>query len=101
MNDNPFYEPVPDGAKKTSTVPAEVAIWGELYIDAAGGSNFRFHVEHGDFTTAKKALEKFVVAIQQRLEYAPRCPFYEEEIKATREAERRSAKASPVSTDKE
>jgi len=63
---------------KTSSVPNTAAVWGELFIDVAGGTNFKFHVEKGvDFQRARDGLQRFVSIIQQRIDTAEKCPFYE------------------------
>lgn len=69
---------VPGQEVQLSSVPSDVLIWGELFIDAAGGSNFKFHCGT-DFRQAKIALEKFASIIQQRIDTAKECPFYEQD----------------------
>lgn len=63
---------------KLSSVPAEARIWGELFVDAAGGVNFKFH-SGSDFQLARRSLRKFVSIVQQRIDTARECPFYEPE----------------------
>ena len=81
---NPFYRPLPSGTKKESSIPADAPIWGEVYVDQTGlDINFRFHVDEGvGFNKARATLRKFIIIMQQRLDNAPDCPFYEEEINA-------------------
>lgn len=65
---------------KSSSIPSYSEVWGELFIDAAGGTNFKFHVEKGiDFQHARECLRRFVSIIQQRIDTAKECPFYEPE----------------------
>lgn len=51
---------------------------GLLWIDEQDGStNFKFNVAGGDFSSAREALSKFVAVIQDRLNNAEQCPFFE------------------------
>lgn len=52
---------------------------GELWIDENGETNFKFHVIGGNFLDAQQALLKFVECIQERLDNAQKCPYFEEE----------------------
>jgi hypothetical protein len=64
---------------KESSVPIDSVIWGEVFVDPAGLTNFKFHVEGGQgisFDQAKRALEAFVRVIQQRIDTADQCPYY-------------------------
>lgn len=85
FNRNPFYRPLPEGVKKESSIPADAPVWGEVYVDQTGlDINFRFHVEKGvGFTNARAMLRRFIISMQQRLDNANECPFYEEEINET------------------
>jgi hypothetical protein len=51
----------------------------ELWIDEEGYTNFKWHIEGGSFTDARKVLVKFIECLQTRLETGERCPFYERE----------------------
>lgn len=65
---------------KESSIPDYAEVWGELFISAAGTTNFKFHVEKGvDFQQARECLIRFVRIIQQRIDTAKECPFYEPE----------------------
>lgn len=50
---------------------------GELWLDADGNTNFKFHIQGGDFTPAKEALQKFIVCLQSKLDDEEKCPYYE------------------------
>lgn len=50
---------------------------GDLWIDADGTANFKFHIEGGDFTSARHALEKFIAGLQDKLNRAETCPYAE------------------------
>lgn len=63
---------------KISSVSDDIKIWGELFIDSAGGTNFKFH-SGDDFQIARESLRKFVSIIQQRIDTAKECPFYKPE----------------------
>lgn len=80
---NPFYRPLREGSKKESSIPVDAPVWGEVYVDQTGiDINFRFHVEKGvGFDNARTMLRKFIITMQQRLDNAEGCPFFEEEIK--------------------
>lgn len=69
---------VGEQAVKPSAIPGDASVWGELFIDAAGGTNFKFH-SGSDFQFARESLRKFVSIIQQRIDTAKECPFYEPE----------------------
>lgn len=56
---------------------------GELWIDDEGFANFKFHIQGGQFTDAREALRKFIACLQDRLDKAERCPFYQPEQEAT------------------
>lgn len=65
---------------KESSVPDYAEVWGELFIDKAGGTNFKFHVENGiEFDRARESLKRFVVIIQQKIDTAENCPWFEPE----------------------
>lgn len=65
---------------KTSSIPSDAQVWGELFITAAGSVSFKFHVEKGvGFQQARESLRRFVYIIQQRIDTAKECPFYEPE----------------------
>jgi len=59
---------------------AERKLWGELFLDEDGEADFKFHIERGagGFLPAKEALEKFIALLQERLNNAKQCPFYED-----------------------
>lgn len=50
---------------------------GDLWIDKDDIVNFRFHIEGGNFTAARHALEKFIACLQERLNRGEECPFSE------------------------
>jgi hypothetical protein len=50
---------------------------GEVWIDEAGEANFRFHIAGGSFGEAREALARMIGVMQDRLDNAERCPFYE------------------------
>lgn len=50
---------------------------GDLWIDDDGSANFKFHIEGGDFTAARHALQKFISCLQNRLDRGVECPYSE------------------------
>jgi hypothetical protein len=62
---------------KESNVPDDAIVWGELWVDVEGQVNFKFHTER-NFIRSKKALQRFARVIQERIDRAKDCPFFEE-----------------------
>jgi len=56
---------------------------GELWLDKDGTANFKFHIEGGDFTSAREALVAFIACLQERLERQTECPYYQQKTRAT------------------
>jgi hypothetical protein len=52
-------------------------IWATTSLEFDGTVNFNFHIEHGTFAEGRKALEKFIKIMQERLESQKSCPYYE------------------------
>lgn len=50
---------------------------GELWLDLDGTANFKWHIEGGDFLSAREVLVKFIACLQSRLDSEQKCPFYE------------------------
>jgi hypothetical protein len=56
---------------------------GLLWIDDNDNStNFRFNIAGGDFSSAREILIRFIAVLQEKLDNAERCPYFEHTIKS-------------------